>query len=346
MDQGTLPEGDLLPLAEQLPNHYDHRYKKRIQKVRFRLQLIEVFQQELAKVPPSDVMLAKIWQKMQLEGLSWSNHQEVQRCDLAVQRRKCLSLLKKIDPNLPADEQDRLWLDRWNATLLDKCPDAKPFRNRLELAQKRLQAWQTLEAALEAQNLSRIKKLAGNPLLKNYPPLVAQGDVIAECMALAEGLENLLQLLNQGRAEVFALNADFSFIRQNANLLAPYQQQIEEMLGDWLATTGSLGKSDPPYQVNHREGTTLARWVWKHVDRISFCQLAVHPTRFFNKPEDAQDDLFTVNPEDHRRSRGGFPIFGDSRRASVTVWATIDLDWIKVTGPPLRLGPIPLTPLV
>jgi hypothetical protein len=337
-DRQVKPDTDLLNLAGQLPVGYDYRCKDKIEQVRRRIKLARGIGQELLKPVVSDVRVASLWEQFRQAGGVSLQRATVERCQLAVRRYYCMKRLREIDASLPLDEQDQLWLQTWDGALLSGCADAAPLETTFRQATERVQTWREFETALAQKDLGRLKQLA-TPALQAYPPIARRWEEAAQLLEQAARIAALEELIERGAATPFALTADLVFLRSRPDLFQSRQKRIATLLRQWLSGDGQLTAANPAVRTS-ADGLVTVRWAWRHFDRISYCRVAV-ADHFLTTPEEAAEELYTLYAEDHRRAGGGLgiPSFG-MRRAYVTVWAVIDLDWMKVVGPPLQLGPV------
>src|SRR5205823_5822327 len=133
------------------------------------------------------------------------------RCRLAVRRRDCLRRLCAMDPGLPLDEQDALWVQHWDEPLLEGCADGLPHRARYRLAAERLAAWRELEEALRTRDLERAGAAAANPLLAGYPPRQRREQEVEELVRATAKVERVLGMLRRRSASGFT-ETDLEFI--------------------------------------------------------------------------------------------------------------------------------------
>ena len=333
-------EIEILRQAKRLPANYSRRLKGRIKKAAFRAKQEHLLEQELKKPSPSDIVLSKLWQTLQAEGIVWKNQQKIQRCRLAVEIHQCLEQVEQISDSLPADEQDKYWIETWKPKLLANCADAEPLKPRFELAAKRMRLWRQLKEALQAKNLAVVYQAAKSPLMKSYPPFLRNKTRIDEYTQEYREIDSFRKLLNAKDPGSFAKGLNYAFVADNEAMLSPHQQEIEQLLYAWLSEEGCLQASDPQFKKMPQPNSLLARWNWKHHNRISYCRVAVDESSFFDTPEEAGDMVMRLEADDHRRNGGGLVVSTfDMKNVYVTVWAIIDLGWLQVCGPALRLGP-------
>src|SRR5262249_36582805 len=140
---------------------------------------------------------------------------------------------------LPIHEQDAEWLRLWDEILLRPCHDAAAARTRYKEAVARTETWRELEAALARGDAPRVRELAEDPLMRDYPPALALAEQINALIRRAAAAERVLNLLKQRKPDAFS-PADLQFIADNEALFRPYRTQLVELLGRWLATDARL----------------------------------------------------------------------------------------------------------
>jgi hypothetical protein len=74
---------------------------------------------------------------------------------------------------------------------------------------------------------------------------------------------------------------------------------------------------------------------------VKSCLVAFDTRRFLDRPEEASRGTVNIDPDTHRRARGGSPFTlpAGSAKIYVTVWPVVDLGWDRRIGPPFRIGP-------
>ncbi|HYT91725.1 MAG TPA: hypothetical protein VEL76_23630, partial [Gemmataceae bacterium] len=338
VDRGAAREEQILSAAASLPSGYAHRLAGRVKVAYQRAALKSELSRALEATPPLDRVIARVWEKVRAAGSLRLDKVVIERCTVAVQRRDCLDRLDAIDADLPLDQQDAEWLRLWDEELLRHCHDADAAHVRYTQAVERRAAWQALEKALAEGNAKQVRKLATDPLLTDYPPLLAAAPQIHDLLHRAEAAEHIFAVLAEGKVGAFTAD-DLRFIAEHEELFKAHKTQIVELLERWLVTEGRLEKLATPFVVNLPEGTVTARWTWPHFGRISYCLVAADARRFYERPEDCK--TYRLTAEGHRPNTGiVLPVSprGQSQ-LRVTVWPVIDLKWCKVTGARLIMGP-------
>jgi hypothetical protein len=339
-------EQAVVDAAVEVPSGYAPELEDRVGLARRRVAMAADLDRALAAEPVSDGALAEAWEKAEDAGRDRRPRREIDRCLLAVRRRDCLRDLHDIDdPALPVDEQDERWLAAWDDDLLEDCADARPLQARCALARKRLADWKVLEEVLRTRDLVRIREAATAPSLQDFPRVRQRAAEIEQLLREAEGIERLLERLAQPNAGELLSGADLEYIRAHAHLLGSKKEQIEAVLRDWLGTRGRLGPGTPSFLQPPDSDLVTVLWTWPHFERISHCLVAVSPDGFCATPAEAPDGVLQWTAADHRRCGGGAGLRAYPGKPSlyVTVWPAIDLGWTLLVGPPLNLGPIPVS---
>ncbi len=352
------PEDAVVAAADRLPKGYPHPHAARVSEGAEGQKLLAAIQQQTAAPDPSDRKIAAAYEKLhartpklaaRLKTVSPTVYDAVSK---ALKRRKLLDQFKRIDADEPrADKQDELWLGLWaqkGRELLSGRADREELRARLTLAKQRSTNWQQIAEALAARDLFALKKrhAALAPALGDYPPLLEKAGEIAGLLEKAAGVIAVQEKL-EARAPLAP--ADLKFLRENhAAFGADAKREIEKQVLARLSGDAKLVPAYPAYTTaGTRGGLVKACWAWSGHGLISYCVVVADGRKFLAKPTDATDELSRLKclPENHQREGGGMTIVPPqgAALAYVTIWPVVELGWTALYGPPLAVGPVPLT---
>jgi hypothetical protein len=340
-DQGRGSEQAVLDAAQALPPGYGAGFVDRLRQARERLASSAALDQALAASPQSDMAIAAAAERARADG-TWPARPEVAaRCELAIRRRDRLRALDAIPASLPIDEQDAQWAAGWDHALLADCHDAREHRVRHTRAVERVAAFAELERALGRGDAVAVKRLARDPKLAGHPGVARQKGEIDTLIARSERVERLIAAARNGQADAFLGEAEPALLAAHAAAFAPYRDRIAEWVDRRLQQGDVLHPADPMFLPDPTGTAVTARWAWAQPRLVRTCLVATDTLRFLERPEEARQGTFNLDPETHRRGRGGttcaVPI--GCRKLFVTVWPVVDLGWDRRVGPPLRLGP-------
>jgi hypothetical protein len=328
--------------SESLPENYEHRHRKRIEKARIGAPLLAQLEKELDAARPSDQVIANLARKLRQQGTYLTEAQE-QACNAATERFKVLKDLERIDPSLSEEEQDRKWASELNEELFAARSDADRHRARAKLAADRLRKAKELTDSIRAKNYLLTAQLADDPLLTGYPVLEAHRAAIDSSRKWAGKIRQIRSLLEMKDSARFAEEADFGFLRSHSQLFRAEWARIERHAKDWLSRVEVLKAAPNPWRYDSEGVLESVRWTWPYFDQITFCWVVADPARFYERHDEAPKRS-PWNAESYRTAESSFPIvpFGLRQVAYVTVWPVLELGWVNVVGRPLTIGPVKL----
>jgi hypothetical protein len=350
------PDDAVLEASARLPQGYAHPYASRVTEGAEGQKLLAAIQQQVGAPAPSDRKIAAAYDRLKaqnpklaarLKTVSPPLYSEVAK---AVERRNLLDRFKKIDTEeARADKQDDKWLSLWkqHGEALAGRADREELRARLTLAKQRRTNWLQIAEALAARDLFALKKryAALAPALGDYPPLVEKASEIAGLLEKAAGVISVHEKL-EARAPLAP--ADLKFLRENhAAFSADAKREVERQVLARLSGDAKLVAAYPAYTAaGTRGGLVKACWAWSGHGLISYCVVVADGRKFLSNPDDA--DKFSrlkCLPENHQREGGGMTIVPPqgAALAYVTIWPVVELGWTTLYGPPLAVGPVPLT---
>lgn len=345
-------EAAVVGAAKTLPPGYVHKLADRVRRAAAFVSLSRGLAAALDATPQSDRAIAAAWETFQAQpgGARPQPAATVERCQLAVQRRDALRELEQIDGReKAADRQDVRWLQGWKThrDLLLPSEDREAVRPRLELAGRRFKAWQALKLGLETSDLKNVRRLAADPELKGYPPVVQAQEQIAELTARAAEIDRLLDRLRTNKSLTLTA-ADLAFLRENHDFFGPeVKDHIRRRVEERLKNGSRLQEVHPAFQVVPGNYPRVqVNWGWPDFDLLTWCVVGQDRRRPPARPEDVDRTATGVcHPSDYRRGNGGFqvPLLAGAGPLYVSVWPVVDLGWAEVTGPPLHVGPVPPT---
>ena len=341
-DQGQGSEKAVIEAAQALPPKYGASYAERIRQARERVSSSTALDQALAASEASDVAIAAAAERSRAGG-TWPVVPEVAaRCELAIRRRDLLRVLDSIEPRLPLDEQDSQWAASWDDHLLGGCHDAREHRVRYSSAVARIAAFADLEQGLDGGDAIKVKRLARDPILADHPGLLQRLRLRSKLLiAKSEQVERLLAAARSGQAEAFLADADPGLLGSHAAEFDPYRARITSWIDQRLERGDIFRAADPMFLPDVNGITVTARWAWATSRLVKTCLVASDTRRFLERPEDANRGTVNLDPDTHRRSKGGatFGLPPGCRKLYITVWPVVDLGWERRIGPPFRVGP-------
>jgi hypothetical protein len=333
----------LVAAAAVLPDDYPHEYRDLVRSAR----VAEDLRRALAG--PSDVALADAWDAYCHLRLTPPAPAVIEQCIRATQRRERVKRLGQIGPELPLDEQDRLWVQEWDEALLNGCADALPHLRRRRQAAERLGLWQALERAAQAGESRTVWRLHGDARLAGYPPLVARQAELAPLVEAGARLGRLLEALASGDDAAVLAGLDLPAVCAQPGVFQLYRARILAVAAGCLRGV-ALQPAEPACTLDREQILLSVRWTgwdWPLLGRPDrVCRVAVHPERHLDTPDEA-GSRGTFKPRQSSCRSGGCTVLVPSgaRRVFVTVWPVIDLSGPlfgrrEQVGAPLRLGPI------
>jgi hypothetical protein len=340
-DQGRGSEQAVIDAAGALPSGYGAGFADRLRQARERLASSAALDQALLASPPSDVSIAAAAERARADG-TWPVRADVAaRCELAIRRRDLLRVLDAIPTGLPLDEQDAQWTAAWDHGLLADCHDAREHRNRQAAAVARMGAFAALEQALNRGDAVAVKRLARDSKLADHPGLIRRRAEVNGLIAKSEQVERLVAAARAGQAEAFLAEADTGLLAAHAAEFAPFRDRIAGWVDRRLKQGDILRPADPVFIPDAGGTAVTARWAWAQSRLVRTCLVATDTTRFLEHPDEARHGTFNVDPDTHRRTKGGmiFSLPPGCRKLFISVWPVADLGWDRRIGPPLRIGP-------
>ncbi len=306
-DQGRGSEQAIVDAAKALPPGYGGGFAARIRQAQERLASSAALDQALAATTPSDLAIADAADRARADG-TWPTEAAVAaRCELAIRRRGLLRALDAISAGLPLDEQDAQWVAAWDQALLADCQDAREHRTRHAMAVARIAAFAELEQALKRGDAVTVKRLAHDPRLADHPGLVRQRAEVDGLIAKSEQVERLVAAVRGGQAEAFLAEAEPALLVAHAAEFAPYRDRIASWVDQRLQQGDILRPADPMFLPDAGGTAVTARWAWAQSRLVRTCLVATDTMRFLDRPEDARKGTLNLDPDTHRRAKGGPP---------------------------------------
>ncbi len=340
-DHGQGSERAVIEAAEALPPRYGASFSERIRQARERLSASTALDHALAGAHPSDLAIADAAERARTGGTWPVNAAVAARCVLAINRRDLLRTLDAISSALPLDEQDAQWAALWDNSLLADCGDAREHRARYSSALARNAAFAELEQGLLAGDAIKVKRFARDPILAEHPGLARRKPEIDALIAKSEQVERLLAAAKSGHVDAFLAEAEPGLLAAHAIEFRPYQSQIAAWIDKRLGQGDILRAADPMFLADPGGHVVTARWAWQQPQLVQRCLVATDTRRFLERPEDATRGTVNLDPDMHRRAKGGsaFALPPGTAKLYVTVWPVVDLGWDRRIGPPFRIGP-------
>lgn len=350
------PEDAVVSAAGKLPPGYTHPHATRVGEGAEALKLLADIQKALTSEHPSDRKVAHAYDKLKAKNpklakrLDKVNPSMFTEVEASVQRRKLLDMFKLIDAEEPrADKQDEKWLALWKkqGNLLAERRDREELRERLMLARDRLSQWGKLSESLAARDMFTLRRRYNNHAaqLTGYPPLVERMEEIQALLVKADRVVAVQDKLTAGG--VLAAD-DLKFLRENHDAFASEtKKEIERQVRARLAGDAKLVPAYPAYQITGtRGGLVKACWAWGGHGLITYCVVGVDGRKFLSNPDEADPySRLTCRAENHQREGGGITLVPPpgAAQAYVTIWPVVELGWTVVHGPPLTVGPVPVS---
>ena len=340
-DQGRGSERAIVEAAKALPPGYGVSYTTRILQAQQRLAASAALDQALAASTPSDLAIAEAAERARADGTWPTDTAVADRCEQAIRRRDLLRTLGAIADGLPLDEQDAQWVAAWDQALLADCHDAREHRARHAKAVARIAAYAELEQALTKGDAVTVKRLARDARLADHPGLARQRTEVDALIAKSEQVERLVAAVRGGRAEAFLAEAEPALLVAHEAEFAPYRDRIAAWVDQRLQQGDILRPADPMFLPDAGGSAVTARWAWAQSRLVKTCLVASDAMRFLDRPEEARKGTLNLDPDTHRRGKGGTAIAlpHGCRKLFVTVWPVVDLGWDRRIGPPFRIGP-------
>ncbi|MBN9118031.1 MAG: hypothetical protein J0I06_02495 [Planctomycetes bacterium] len=350
------PEDAVVGAAAKLPPGYAHPFATRVDEGSAAIKMLAEIQKVLAQDHPSDRKVAAAFDRLRAKNpklakrLDKVNPTLWAEVEAALQRRKLLDTFALIDAEeARADRQDEKWMALWNkhGKLLQDRRDREELRERLTLARDRLSKWAKLSEALNARDMFTLRRRFNSysDLLDGYPPLVERTDEIRSLLVKADRVVAVQEKLGVGG--VLAAD-DLKFLRENHDAFGPeVKKEIERQVRARLAGDARLVPAYPAYQVTGtRGGLVKACWAWGGHGLITYCVVGVDGRKFLSSPDEADPySRLTCKAENHQREGGGITLVPPpgAAQAYVTIWPVVELGWTVVHGPPLTVGPVPVS---
>jgi hypothetical protein len=340
-DHGTGSEQAVIDAADRLAPRYGAGYVDRIAKARERVVSSTALDTALAASPPSDLAIAAAADRARSGGTWPTDASIAARCELAIRRRNLLQSIDAIPSAAPLDERDAQLTRLWDDALLRDCRDARQHRARHDAALARIATIRELEQALERGDAVAVKRLARDPILADHPGVMRRNAEIEALIAKSEQVERLIDAARAGRSEAFLAEAEPGLLFAHAAQFVPYRDQIAAWVDERLRRGDILGKADPMFFPDANQTSVTARWTWAQSRLVRSCLAASDVKRFLARPEDSTQGAINLDPDMHRRNRGGtiFVLPPNCGKLYVTVWPVVDLGWDRRIGPPLAIGP-------
>jgi hypothetical protein len=340
-DHGQGSERAVIDAAAALPPRYGANLADRIRRAKERVAANTALDQAMAATHPSDLAIADAAERARAGGTWPADPAVAERCLLAIRRRDLLRVLDAISPALPLDQQDAQWTASWNQALLADCADAREQRARHAIALARNAAFAELERGLESGDAIKVKRLARDAILADHPGPARRKAEIDALIAKSEQVERLLAAARAGHAEAFLAEAEPGLLAAHATEFSAYRAQIAAWIDQRLRQGDILRPADPMFLADSGGNSVTARWAWAQSQLVRRCLVAFDTRRFLDRPEEATRGTVNLDPDTHRRSKGGsaFTVPAGSAKLYVTVWPVVDLGWDQRIGPPFRIGP-------
>jgi hypothetical protein len=331
--------------AASLTDDYKHALAERVQLARDTVRLKDRLNGLLAAEPQSDIRIAEVWEQSSAAANRVAPA-VYERCELAFRRRDALRELERIagdEQSMERQDRDLVRVWKSHAALLKSCPDAAPIRPRVQLALQRFTAWQSLKLSLDTHDFAAVKRLAADPDLAGYPPVVRHQTVIDDHVASAEQFERVSQRL--AGSHRFTAD-DLKFIRKNhAHFDDEIKDRIRRAVEEQIKSGPCLKPGQPAIQLIDGEPAKVrVNWIWADRGLLSCCHVAHDSKGHLRKSSDADPKALRECRPKGRNRAGSFSFVPPTEcpRVFVTIWPIVELGWATVTGPPMHIGPLAL----
>ncbi len=228
------------------------------------------------------------------------------------------------------------------SALLADCHDAREHRARHAEAVARIAAFAELEQALKRGDAVAVKRLArdreaGRSPRPGPPAGRDRGPDRQERTGRAAGGRRSAA----ARPRRSSPRPSPALLVAHAAEFAPYRDRIAAWVDQRLQQGDVLRPADPMFLPDAGGTAVTARWAWAQSRLVRTCLVATDTARFLERPEDARRGTLNLDPDTHRRAKGGtaFVLPPGCRKLYVTVWPVVDLGWDRRVGPPFRIGP-------
>ena len=337
-DQGRGPEQAVIDAAQALPPGYGSGFVDRIRQARERMASSAALDQALAAAPQSDLAIAAAAERARADG-TWPTDR---RSPLAASWRSAAATgsapSTRSPPPCRIDEQDAQWAAGWDHALLADCHDAREHRVRYARAVDADRGLRRAGTGVPAKgDAVAVKRLSRDPKLADHPGLARHRAEIDALIAKSERVERLVAAAAGGQADAFLGEAEPGLLAAHAGRVRPLPRS-DRRVGRPAAPAERHPASRPiPMFLPDPSGTAVtARWAWAQPRLVRICLVATDTVRFLDRPEEARQGTFNLDPETHRRARGGTTcsVPMGCRKLFVTVWPVVDLGWDRRIGPP------------
>ncbi len=161
-------ETKISDLGRDLPENYGDEIYRRALKARRRVKAHTELTEAL-KPPRLDWEIFKAYKKLKdADGKMLIAGKLRNRISLATRRIPLLKEIRKLSDDMPANELDQKLLENWHDKLLAGCRDVEKWRNRYELARRRHEVLEKMEAAIENIDKERFEELSQSDCLKGF----------------------------------------------------------------------------------------------------------------------------------------------------------------------------------
>ena len=341
-------ERQMVELADQLPERYGHSLSPRIERARQRVTTIARLTQAVLQ-PSGEKAILHAWRRVQRKQCQDLVPEDfADRIALAERRLGLIELLEQQPSGMPADEADRQILRVWQDGLLEDCPEADRWRSAHELACRRREALERMQAAIDSRDEAAIAEAMADPRLTNYPLPAAWTAVLRSTRDRLDRCDRLVSTLRKGRRDLFGQLFDARIIRQYAEQFEPHREQLvawtrsEVLSADKLGLRPAIARASL-VSVDRSQGTFRLRWTWPQQRFVEQCLLAVCPAEPGPEDDPTEADAHHRAPIDRAswESAGGSRVLHsepDWEGGFVTVWAEVNLGFCVLYGEPLVLG--------
>jgi hypothetical protein len=308
----------------------------------------------LAAEPIVDTSLASKWDRLrEITGQDMVSAAERQRCELAIRRRPIILGLKELSGNLPVDEVDTGLLDLWNEALLKECPEASRWRKRHALAVQRLSVLESLKAAIGADDIYEIVKVASHELLVDFPLETLLQRAIDKAKDDLEAIQNIRQAITSDDHSLFRQHFDRKILARRTTAFDDVQSELERIIRLAIMPNIELGLAQVSFgrilsvkqEGRDRDLDITARWEWPSARYTSRCWLGIteHAPADSMSPDDNSVEFRIPVGRVQYEDAGGKCILHVSSTMEnfhVLVWAEVDVGIGVYTSDPIVLGPI------
>jgi hypothetical protein len=274
-----------------------------------------------------------------------------ERVELAEARLPLIRKLQAIPETADETEQENRVLEIWDESLLNDCHDASPWQWIYDRASTGKKALQSIDEAIEAENLAEAERLLKEPCMEDLQlpnELAAKLEELrgrAQKATLAKRQAIVSTLLNNDRPAFVEL-FDAALLGDICRQFRHHQPVVSQWIEAEILPISRIGFSADPENalVRDEKGNLKITWTWPPPDITSQCRLLICKNRppAHCLPEDI-DSQYSVGIQRHEWDEAaGHQVAVDPEweGSSVYVWAVIDLGFQTFYSEPFKVGQI------